>query len=173
MEPQSRRHHCIELGFLDRDCLARYAVRLVNFLSTILNFLLIRFNPQFVVPIPECSTTSQTDSRASTPITPGRRTGTGSAQVRAPSRSVSSPLAFRGFQSVSVLKLISLTGNTPKSDVTRPIMSFEEIRRKSSRPVVIFPECTTSNGRGLLRFTSLFNEKVPVTKYRVFVMNVK
>lgn len=40
--------------------------------------------------------------------------------------------------------------------------------------MVVFPECTTSNGRGLLRFAELFRDvSVPLTKFKVFIMCVR
>ena len=53
------------------------------------------------------------------------------------------------------------------------VATLEEIRRKASKPIVVFPECTTSNGRGLLRFSDVFRQTVPVKDYNVFVMSVR
>jgi hypothetical protein len=50
--------------------------------------------------------------------------------------------------------------------------SLHEIRKSAGRPVVVFPECTTSNGRGLLRFANVFDE-VPIKGYKVFIMCVR
>jgi hypothetical protein len=56
-------------------------------------------------------------------------------------------------------------------DAARPL---EEIRREASRPLVVFPECTTSNGRGLLRFADVFpGLSTPVKGYRLFLMCVR
>jgi hypothetical protein len=51
-------------------------------------------------------------------------------------------------------------------------VSLEEMRRKADRPVVVFPECTTSNGRGLLRFAEVFDPAtpIPIKQYNVFIM---
>lgn len=51
--------------------------------------------------------------------------------------------------------------------------TLEEIRRTASRPIVVFPECTTSNGRGLLRFADVFHQNVPVKKFQVFILCVR
>lgn len=52
--------------------------------------------------------------------------------------------------------------------------SFHDIRSKADRPVVIFPECTTSNGRGLLRFSNVFPPlSLPIKQFQVFVMCVR
>lgn len=51
---------------------------------------------------------------------------------------------------------------------------MDEIRNGANRPIVVFPECTTSNGRGLLRFTDVFlGQPVPTRKYKVFIMCVR
>jgi hypothetical protein len=119
----------------------------------------------------------QYSARASTSQsnTPGRRTGTGSAAI---SSSVSRPPAVRvpiqGFHTVSLLKMICVTGLVPPfkglAGDARPLKS---IRKDATRPVVVFPECTTSNGRSLLRFAQVFDESVPVKAFNVFVMCVR
>lgn len=74
--------------------------------------------------------------------------------------------------------MICATGHVPEviqsGSGASDVQSLEQIRREADRPVVVFPECTTSNGRGLLRFAELFHGiEVPVTKYKVFVMCVR
>jgi len=55
-----------------------------------------------------------------------------------------------------------------------PLESLEQIRTSASCPIVIFPECTTSNGRGLLRFADVFvGTSIPVRHYQVFVMCIR
>ncbi|KAF9247206.1 hypothetical protein BU15DRAFT_84744 [Melanogaster broomeanus] len=88
--------------------------------------------------IPTSSTSSVSDSR---------RTGTGSAAI-------STPVPIRGFRPVSFLSMIRATGRTPQA-------TSSDIRKSAERPVVVFPECTTSNGRGI---------SVPTKGYNVFVM---
>lgn len=52
--------------------------------------------------------------------------------------------------------------------------SLDEIRNGANRPIVVFPECTTSNGRGLLRFADVFlGQAVPTRQYKVFIMCVR
>ncbi|KAF9534819.1 hypothetical protein CPB83DRAFT_842996 [Crepidotus variabilis] len=138
-------------------------------------WLALRYNPVFVLPVPVSHSESPVPGTASTPIThkPGRRTDTGSANVQLPSRASLSRVQFRGFQKVSLLKLISLTGHAPPFDVSGSCMSLEEIQQNAGGPIVVFPECTTSNGRGLLRFASVFRKNVPVKKYQVFIMNIR
>jgi len=75
-----------------------------------------------------------------------------------------------------MLTMLRATGSVPPffpSDT--PPAPLEEIRRSSDRPVVVFPECTTSNGRGLLRFADVFEHEknIPVKGYDVFVMCVR
>ncbi|KAJ3511923.1 hypothetical protein NLJ89_g3822 [Agrocybe chaxingu] len=141
-------------------------------------WLAIRFNPIFVIPVPESVPEHPERSRSSTPITPtpGRRTGTGSASIQTTNRAAVTRIAIRGFQQASVLKMIWITGHTPSfgNNLSRsPAFSLEEIRKKSAKPIVVFPECTTSNGRGLLRFADVFRQNVPVKGYQVFVMCVR
>jgi hypothetical protein len=52
--------------------------------------------------------------------------------------------------------------------------TLEEIRQAADRPIVVFPECTTSNGRGMLRFADVFKDySVPVKRFKVFIMCVR
>ncbi|KAF8165440.1 hypothetical protein B0H34DRAFT_689210 [Crassisporium funariophilum] len=141
-------------------------------------WLALRFNPIFVLPIPEALPEPPTSARSSTPIThtPGRRTGTGSANIQPPARTTEARIPILGFQEVSLLTMIKMTGHVPAFGPGGPgsfPKSLEEIRKNASRPVVVFPECTTSNGRGLLRFANVFNQNVPVKHYQVFVMCVR
>jgi hypothetical protein len=67
--------------------------------------------------------------------------------------------------------MIRATGSTPQSPSSGSYASLEDIRKSAERPVVVFPECTTSNGRGLLRFARVFEGyNVPVKEWNVFVM---
>ena len=136
-----------------------------------------RFNPIFVLPISDSAAVPEhhASSRSSTPIkhTPGRRTGTGSANLQSPSTATVPRIPILGFQVVSLFKMIALAGHVPPFDISPKRSSLEEIRRTASRPIVVFPECTTSNGRGLLRFADVFHQDVPVKKYQVFVVCVR
>ncbi|KAJ7283748.1 hypothetical protein C8J57DRAFT_1293469 [Mycena rebaudengoi] len=140
-------------------------------------WLAYRFNPIFVFPVPEHDSAPP----ASTPVseiishTPGRRTGTGSANISVATRVATSRASVVGFRQVSLLSALQLTGHAPTRGVTAsgPLQSFEDLRKAAGRPLVVLPECTTSNGRGLLRFANLFQEKVPVRGYAVFVMCVR
>ena len=69
--------------------------------------------------------------------------------------------------------MITLAGHVPPFDISPEKSTLEEIRRTASRPIVVFPECTTSNGRGLLRFADVFHQDVPVKKYQVFIACVR
>jgi hypothetical protein len=67
-----------------------------------------------------------------------------------------------------------MTGNVPLTPQGRSVRSLEDIRSRADRPIVVFPECTTSNGRGLLRFAEVFKEySVPTKHFSVFVMCVR
>lgn len=85
-------------------------------------------------------------------------------------------MPIAGFRQMSLFGILRATGHVPEA--VQPgspgIKSLEDIRSSADRPVVVFPECTTSNGRGLLRFAELFKGvSVPVTKFKVFVMCVR
>ncbi|KAH0587461.1 hypothetical protein H2248_006245 [Termitomyces sp. 'cryptogamus'] len=111
--------------------------------------------------------------------TPGRtRTGTESANVQPPHKADTFPVAILGFQPISLLTIVGLTGQVPpfgymNSSNSKPPLSLESLRKNADRPIVIFPECTTSNGRGLLRFAKVFRQEVPAKGYQVFVMCVR
>ena len=137
----------------------------------------LRFNPIFVIPIPESIPEFPIRNlQQSTPIVriPGRRTGFGSAKHQ-PTTRTPPRIPIRGFRQVSFLRLICLTGLVPPFDGSIPsdALSLEEIRRSASRPLAVFPECTTSNGRGILRFASVFQKNVPVKTHQIFVMSVR
>ncbi|KAJ7638723.1 hypothetical protein FB45DRAFT_1133029 [Roridomyces roridus] len=118
------------------------------------------------VPTPDAST------QEAITHTPGRRTGTGSANVTATTARVATTrVPIVGFRQVSLLSAICSVGTTP--DASGRWQSLEEIRSNARRPVVVFPECTTSNGRALLHFANVFKQKVPVRGYNVFVMCVR
>jgi hypothetical protein len=134
------------------------------------------YNPIFVIPIPE--SLPEKSSRSSTPIThtPGRRTGAGSANISVPSRTPVARIPIHGFQQLTLLSMINLTGRVPPLHNTKlgsPCLTLEAIRRTASKPIVIFPECTTSNGRGLLRFAEVFRQTVPVKNFQVFIQSVR
>jgi hypothetical protein len=73
--------------------------------------------------------------------------------------------------------MITHTGRIPTqtSDGKEKHESLEEVRKRAHGPVVIFPECTTSNGRGLLRFADVFEHmrKFPVKGYQIFIMCIR
>jgi hypothetical protein len=69
--------------------------------------------------------------------------------------------------------MITMAGHVPPFGISPKKSTLEEIRRTASRPIVVFPECTTSNGRGLLRFADVFHQDVPVKKYQVFIACVR
>jgi len=139
-------------------------------------FTLPRFNPTFVLPVCEAVEIPVQSSRASAPIThtPGRRTGTGSAALSSPNRTPSARKSVMGFQAVSLLSILSATGRVPPYNPNMLPCTLEEIRQAVDRPIVVFPECTTSNGRGMLRFADVFRDySVPVKCFKVFIMCVR
>ena len=198
MDAPRGRPHRLQLGILGRDPLARIPVRrlpsssasslpspphLPNLKHCTVSSILPpprSFNPIFLLPVCETLDLS-TPPEKSTPIsrTPGRRTGTGSAAISPSASSARNPtqrVPIVGFRRVGLLSMILSTGHLPLiagSTSARP-ETLEEVRRRADRPVVVFPECTTSNGRALLRFAEVFRGvKVPVMKYKVFVMCVR
>ncbi|KAI0638280.1 hypothetical protein C8Q77DRAFT_1242705 [Trametes polyzona] len=140
-------------------------------------WLAFRFNPIFVLPVCETLELPAALPPTSSPIsrTPGRRTGTGSAAISSPSTRAPIPrIPVLGFRRVSLLSIIASTGRLPLTAADAKPENLEAIRSKADRPVVVFPECTTSNGRALLRFGEVFGQvKLPVTRYKVFVMCVR
>ncbi|KAF7433159.1 hypothetical protein PC9H_005108 [Pleurotus ostreatus] len=149
-----------------------------NWVSWIeLLWLACRYNPIFVLPVfdPLTVTTPTPGRDGIVTHTPGRRTGTGSANI-ASTRQASPQGTFRGFRVSSLLEMILLTGRVPPYDsaATTPCMKFDDIQKQADRPIVVFPESTTSNGRGLLRFSNVFpKEQVPTKKFGVFIMCVR
>ncbi|KAH9940576.1 hypothetical protein B0H21DRAFT_878319 [Amylocystis lapponica] len=143
-------------------------------------WLAFRFNPTFVLPVCSAADLRLTSSQSSVPISrkPGRRTGTGSAAISSSTARTPTPrVPIQGFRQVSLLSMLRATGEIPlavQPGSEEELLSLEQIRSSADRPVVVFPECTTSNGRGLLRFAELFPDvSVPVTKFKVFVMCVR
>ncbi|KAG8793756.1 hypothetical protein FRC16_010834 [Serendipita sp. 398] len=131
-------------------------------------WLAFRFNPVFVLPVAPTPQSGESDASTAT----GRRTGTGSAAIHKSSNMQRT--AITGFHHVSLFKILSLLGKTP-STFGLPLegaRSLESIRKSADRPIVVFPECTTSNGRGLLRFAEVFDSSitVPVKGFNVFIM---
>lgn len=153
-------------------------IAFLNALHAARRILLIRrFNPMFVLPVCETLDLESERRRSSAPITstPGRRTGTGSAAISSPANRAPIPRSkVLGFRRVSLLSMIQYTGTTPASSSNSDYTSLEDIRSKADRPVVVFPECTTSNGRGLLRFSDVFlGASVPVQSHQVYIMCVR
>ena len=132
--------------------------------------IMARFDPVFVVPVASIPETTSVDSTSRTQKT-GRGTGTGSANVSTPSNRPSMKrIPIRGFRVVSLLSIIRFSGNIPESGSAGSVASLESIRSSAGRPVAVFPECTTSKGRGVLRFADIFTGiPVPVRKFKVFV----
>jgi hypothetical protein len=130
------------------------------------------FDPIFVLPVSDDP--DQQHDRFHKTRTTGRKTGTGSAAISRPRGTISQRGSIVGFRKASLLRMVLSTGNTPLSPSNDNHSSLEEIRRTANRPVVVFPECTTSNGRGLLKFADVFKDRaVPVKGYKVFVMCVR
>lgn len=109
-------------------------------------------------------------------LTPGRRTGTGSAAINSLGRNTAQRIPIRGFRTITFFGILRLTGQVPPYGYTphAPIQTLEEIRRSARGPLVLFPECTTSNCRGLLRFADVFEGcAVPLKKFKIFIMCIR
>ncbi|KAF8592602.1 hypothetical protein K439DRAFT_1643672 [Ramaria rubella] len=136
-------------------------------------WLAFRFNPIFAIPV-----TAQVEKHHPrvSPNTPGRRTGTGSAAISSPAlRPPTVRVPVIGFRTVSLLHILRLTGHVPPySGLSSKVESLDRIREGASHPIVIFPECTTSNGRAMLRLADVFGESsVPVKGFQVYIMCVR
>lgn len=107
----------------------------------------------------------------------GRRTGTGSAAVQpSTTRAPSAKIPFMGFKRASLLSMIRVTGHTPPysdEDALNSAESLQTIAARADRPIVVFAEGTTSNGRGLLRFAEVFGGKLLSNKTRLYLMCVR
>ena len=84
--------------------------------------------------------------------------------------------AFAGYTTVSFINMIRATGYTPPyyglSNSSSSAKDIPSLCRRSKRPLVLFPEFTTSNGRGLLHFSDLENIKGP-HGFNIFIMGVR
>lgn len=133
-----------------------------------------RFDPIFVMPVFEERNSSVVNSDSS-PITyrPGRSKDSG---VPSPSslQTITSRSAVRGFRRVSLFSMIQTTGHTPDRLTFNTVSQLKELKQSAERPVVVFPECTTSNGRGLLRFVDVFEgTHLPTKQFKVFIMCIR
>lgn len=138
-------------------------------------WLAFRFNPIFLLPVfaPE-----SIPSLPSPGINKKTRKEAKGYVGDPPSQSSKQPkrAEIRGFTEVSFLQLINRCGLVPPRSEGN-YQSLEQVRmeaKKAGRPLVIFPECTTSNGRGLLRFANVFKgESIPPKMYNIFIMCVR
>lgn len=141
-------------------------------------YLAFRWNPIFVIPVASEAPKALHESSSSL-TTPGRRTGTGSAAISSPGLGGASPATrspILGFRVASLFAILHHTGKLPLAPAPgESTLSLEEIRVKSDRPVVVFPECTTSNGRALLRFAHVFDKSLvpPIKKFKLWVMCIR
>lgn len=139
-------------------------------------WLAFRFNPTFVLPISYPPKSPPVDS---SPIrsTPNKRAMSGSAapSSASPARRAAERAPVSGFRTVSLWGMLNATGYAPPYiRLVEEARSLEDVRLSSRTPIVVFPECTTSNGRGLLRFAEVFeNISIPVKKFNVFIMSVR
>ena len=168
MDSEIWRSNCVQLDIIAGVALVGISVSAVFASIPAGTQYLLSFDPIFVIPAAAGSPLALPSNSAQTP---GRRTGTGSAAISSPSNRPSvKRVEILGFKKVSLLSIISQTGEVPHMDGTT-VSTLEEIQRSADRPVVVFPECTTSNGRGLMRFADIFKGRsVPTKNYKVFIM---
>ncbi len=109
----------------------------------------------------------------------GRQTGTGSAQLSLPAVSNAPRSALLGYRRASLFQLVARTSLPPlyarEDGAGAALVTLDEARRSACGPVCLFPEATTSNGRGLLRFAEGFGGgiEVPVRGWKVWVVYFK
>lgn len=134
-----------------------------------------RFNPIFVLPLVEEPKPLVSDNlTTAVSYRPGHNKASGAPATLVPKQSASSRSAINSFRPVSLLAMIQATGRTPEKLSSTGAMPLEELRLSAQRPIIVFPECTTSNGRGLLRFAEVFEGfKVPVKQFNVFIMCIR
>lgn len=125
-----------------------------------------RFNPVFVLPV-----VSYSDSAAFGSSSPVNRRQDKSLSHRAES-------TLLGYKTVTVFDIVRATGFTPPYNGivsnNATAQSLSSIRSRAKGPVVVFPEYTTSNGRGLLQFVDFQKtEKLTAQGYNTFVMAVR
>jgi hypothetical protein len=161
---------------MDRGSVASFPVSTIQvFVFVAYGTLMVSdlsFDPIFVLPLSDHPV--QPNDMSPKKRATGRKTGTGSAAISLPSKPAARRTNIIGFRKVSLLHIIMRTGSTPLDASSGNCSSLEEIRSSASRPVVVFPECTTSNGRGLLKFADIFKGcPVPVKGYKVFVICVR
>ncbi|THH11504.1 hypothetical protein EW145_g637 [Phellinidium pouzarii] len=139
----------------------------------------LRYNALFVLPVTAPVENTSSPGPSSPGVTSGRKIGLGVAAVTVHSRehTPTKRADILGFTEISLMRMIMICGCVPPYGLARAGMSplsFSEVitrAKKTGRPIALYPECTTSNGRGLLRFSNLLkNIPVPVKNFNVFIM---
>lgn len=105
------------------------------------------YNPTFLLPV-----FSALPAVPTTQPKYGRSTGTGSANIS--TAPLPQPPAL-GYVKVPFWEMMARTGSLPPTAAVLPVGAYKtlkEARRKEPRPVVLFAEGTTGNGRAILRF---------------------
>jgi hypothetical protein len=117
-------------------------------------WLAARYNPIFVVPVfsPQSHQTTKEIGETGNRVT------------------------IIGYRTRTLFQMCRSTGYTPQisTDLTLEALPFHSIQASADRPIVMFPECTTSNGRAILRFSdSLLDVALPSKKFSVYIMCIK
>jgi len=80
-------------------------------------------------------------------------------------------------KSLSFLEAIKITGSYPELKEEEGAVSLKDIIKKSKEkktgPIVVFPEGTTTNGKGLLKFLPVFKDFSPKDELVLHVYSIK
>lgn len=128
----------------------------------------VNFNPIFLLPVVAPSTKKPSPSASSAKPSPARRRNAGASVVTdANERGAAAAAAgtsdqnekrLLGFEKVSLWKAIANAGNAPLvygQDATG-YQDLAQLTKNAQGPLMVFPELTTSNNRGLLRMAPIF-----------------
>lgn len=78
---------------------------------------------------------------------------------------------------ISFLEAIKITGSYPELKEEENAVSLKDIIKESKEkkigPIVVFPEGTTTNGRGLLKFLPVFKDFSPKDNINLHVYSIK
>jgi len=78
---------------------------------------------------------------------------------------------------ISFLEAIKITGSYPELKEEEGIVTLKDIikesKEKKTGPIVVFPEGTTTNGKGLLKFLPVFKDFTPKDELVLHVYSIK
>ncbi|KAM0756237.1 hypothetical protein T439DRAFT_320935 [Meredithblackwellia eburnea MCA 4105] len=85
--------------------------------------------------------------------------------------SADSPAKITSWRRSSLLTALRRCGSLPERSEKGE--SFEDAVRKARGPLVVFPECTTSNNRALLKPASVQESRIPGKPLKVFLLSFR